>query len=267
MFFPAHNNLEFKGYSDSDWAGDVVDRRSVGGYCFLLGPVAISWRAKKQSLTSHSSAEAEYRALADASCEVMWLKNLLQEFSIAVPDATPLLCDSKAAIDLTANPVYHARTKHIEIDAHFIREKIAHGIVRVIQITSKENVADVLTKGLGKVSHWSCVSQLGITFAVPAALIEGKEKLHMDKGKNVITEEEKCKEMSVSGGANETIYSLISERELERCKRYRERFRERDRETEEFESGYKDFSRIRAHATRTCACVSDFGILLFLFYL
>ncbi|WOG83188.1 hypothetical protein DCAR_0102362 [Daucus carota subsp. sativus] len=213
LFFPSQNTLEFKGYSDSDWAGDVIDRRSVGGYCFLLGSATISWRAKKQSLTSRSSAEAEYRALADASCEVMWLKQLLGELTVPVNGPTTLFCDSKAAVDLTANPVYHARTKHIELDAHFIREKIAHGIVSVIQITSRENVADVLTKGLGKVPHWFCLSQMGLTFTITASALSvdgGSKVLYKNKGKAVITEieeEENDQSMFDRRGANETIYS------------------------------------------------------------
>ena len=150
-------------YSDSDWAGDVNDRKSVGAYSLLLGDVAVSWRSKKQLVTSRSSAEAEYRALADASCEVIWFLNLLQELHIPVTDPVKMYCDNKAAVDLTANPVYHARTKHIELDCHFIREKITAGIVSVHQIPSLQNAADILTKGLSKVLHWSCASKLGLT--------------------------------------------------------------------------------------------------------
>lgn len=173
LFFPATNSLQLQGFSDSDWGGNPVDRRSVGGYCFTLGPIAVSWRSKKQSLTSKSSGEAEYRALADASCEIMWLKNLLADLQLSITDSVPLFCDNKAAIDLTANPVYHARTKHIEIDCHFIREKIAAGILSVQQIVSKENTSDVFTKGLGKASHWSCCHKLGLSYCLASSVCGG----------------------------------------------------------------------------------------------
>lgn len=111
----------------------------------------ISWCAKKKSVTFYSSAEAEYNALADSSCEVLWLQNLLTELTILVCSVpTPLFCDNKAAIDLTANPIYHARTKPIELNVQFIRDKIAFGLIKVIQIASKGNLANLLIKGQGK---------------------------------------------------------------------------------------------------------------------
>lgn len=136
----------------------------------MLGNVAVSWRAKKQSLTSKSSAEAEYIALANVSCEAMWLRNLLTDLPYNFVTHVSLLCDNKAPIDLTANPVYHARTKHIEIDCHFIREKIAAGIMTVTQVASKHNTTNILTKGLGKYSHWSCCYKTGIVFCVNLAV-------------------------------------------------------------------------------------------------
>lgn len=168
LFFPANNSLVLQGFSDSDWGGNPVDRRSVGAYTFLLGNAAIFWRSKNQSVTSRSSAEVEYRALADASCEVMWLQNLLVELGLQITGSVPIYCDSKSAIDLTENPVYHASTKHIEIDCHFIREKIKTDLISASQISTKVNAADILTKGLGKVPHWSCCSKLSIvSFSMP----------------------------------------------------------------------------------------------------
>lgn len=131
------------------------------GSCFF-------WRSKKQSLTSRSSGEAEYRALADASCELIWLKGLLSDLGVTITSCLPLHCDRKAAVDLSVNPVYHAQTEHIKIDCHFIKEKIESGLVQVIKIPSKENVADILTKGLSKVLHWSCATKLGITYSRPS---------------------------------------------------------------------------------------------------
>lgn len=94
--------------------------------------------AKKQSVKSRSSAEEEYRGLADSSYKVLWLQNLLIELTIPVRSShIPLFCDGKAVIDLTTNLVYHARIKHIELDVHFIRENIASGLIKVIQVASK----------------------------------------------------------------------------------------------------------------------------------
>ncbi|KAL8135897.1 hypothetical protein AgCh_010495 [Apium graveolens] len=160
-------------FSDSDWAGNVNDRKSVGAYSLLLGDVAVSWRLKKQHVTSHSSAETEYRALADASCEIIRFLNLLQELHIPFSGPVPLYCDNKADVDLTANLVYHAYTKHIELDCHFIREKIQLGIVVVHQIPTLKNTADILTKGLGKTLHWSCAAKLGLLAVGPSPICGG----------------------------------------------------------------------------------------------
>lgn len=185
-----------------------VDRRSVGAYTFLLGNGVVSWRSKKQSVTSRSSAEAEYRALADASCEVIWLKNLLIELGVNIKGLVSLFCDSKSAVDLTVNHVYHASTKHIEIDCHFIREKIQPGLINVSQISTKVNTADILTKGLGKVPHWSCCSKLGIvSFSMPYPSGEQKHDDQMAGTYGlVICSNKSCNnttEDSVQRGANE----------------------------------------------------------------
>lgn len=116
--------------------------------------------------------------LADASCEAIWLKYLLADLNFPISHAIPLYCDNKAARDLTANPVYHARTKHIELDCHFIREKIQYGLVTVLPVSSKDNVVDILTKGLGKILHWSCSSKLDLTFAHHSSICGGANANH-----------------------------------------------------------------------------------------
>lgn len=121
LLFPANNNLVLTGYCDSDWGSCPTSRRSISGYCLLLGPSLVSWQSKKQSVTSRSTAEAEYRALATTTCEVLWLHSLLKDLQVSISGPTTLFCDNKAAIDIAENPVYHARTKHIEIDCHFVR--------------------------------------------------------------------------------------------------------------------------------------------------
>ncbi|XP_028095340.1 uncharacterized protein LOC114295309 [Camellia sinensis] len=111
-------------YSDSDWAGNAIDRRSTIGFCIFLGPNLVSWSAKKQPTVSRSSTEAEYRALAQTSAELSWLGMLLWDLHIPL-DPPTLWCDNLSAIALSSNPIFHARSKHIEVDCHFVRERIA----------------------------------------------------------------------------------------------------------------------------------------------
>jgi hypothetical protein len=113
-----------RAYADANWTRDPTDRRFTTGYCFLLGSSLISWSNKKQSVVAHSSTEAEYRALTDATSELLWLRWLLTDIGALQPTSTSIHCDNRSAIHISHNDVFHERTKHIEIDCHFIHHHL-----------------------------------------------------------------------------------------------------------------------------------------------
>ena len=136
------------GYSDVDWACDTDDRKSIGAYCIYLGNNLISWSSKKQAIVAKSSTESEYRALSSASSEISWLESLFSELNIVKLPTLVLWCDNQSSGELAKNPVFHSRYKHIELDIHYIRDKVLQKQLEVRYIPTNEQVADVLTKSL-----------------------------------------------------------------------------------------------------------------------
>jgi hypothetical protein len=135
-------------YTDADWAGCPDTRRSTSGFCVFLGDALVSWSSKRQAVVSRSSAEAEYRGVANAAAECCWLRNLLGELQVVVNKASIIFCDNVSAVYLSDNPVHHKRTKHVELDIHFVRERTALGQLRVLHVPTRHQFADIMTKGL-----------------------------------------------------------------------------------------------------------------------
>jgi hypothetical protein len=144
-------SLECSGYSDSDWAEDRDDRRSTSAYTYRMGDGAILWKSRKQATVSLSSTEAEYKALLDSCKEGLWLRHLLTELSLRPSDPIPIHVDNEGAKALAKNPAHHARTKHIHARYHFIRECIKDNTISLLHVSTKDMLADMLTKPLTRV--------------------------------------------------------------------------------------------------------------------
>ncbi|CAK9820302.1 Retrovirus-related Pol polyprotein from transposon TNT 1-94 [Anthophora plagiata] len=153
-----------KAYSDSDWAGDIEDRRSCTGNVLILSGGPISWKSKKQPSVALSTMEAEYAALSEISREVIYIKRLLihMGFEKYVPKPIKILCDNQSAIKLAKDAVFHKRSKHIDIRYHFTRELIERKEVVIEYVRTDLMIADVFTKSLSRNKHEQCVKMLNI---------------------------------------------------------------------------------------------------------
>ena len=161
--FSGNSKGELIGFADANWAGDVDTRRSTTGYVFFLNSGVISWNSKRQPTVATSSTEAEYMSLYSATQEAIWLRLLLKDLEYTDNAATTIFQDNQGCISLAKNPVYHARTKHIDIKFHFLREKVMDEVIVLEYKPTEEMVADGFTKALPKDKHTKFLTTLNLT--------------------------------------------------------------------------------------------------------
>ena len=156
------DSFHLKAFLDADWGSCLDTRRSVTEFCIFLEDSIISWKYKKQATVSRSSAEAEYRALASVTSELVWITQLLTDLKVKTLMPATAFCDHQAAIAIASNSTFHKRTKHIEIDCHFVRDKIVEGFLKVLPIKISLQLAYMFTKALPSSTLNKHISKLGM---------------------------------------------------------------------------------------------------------
>ena len=155
-------HLHIEAYYDSWFTGDKEDRKSHGGYATYVGGNLVTWRSQKQSIVSRSSAEVEYRAMADTTAEMLWLRSLLTELGFPPEGPMQMYYDNMAATFIANNATFHMRMKHIEIDCHFIRQYVVNGTICTPHVASAHQLADISTKALPGLAYETIGSKLGM---------------------------------------------------------------------------------------------------------
>ncbi|KAM5572540.1 hypothetical protein ABKV19_012545 [Rosa sericea] len=161
-----NNTVCVNAFCDADWAGEVIHRRSTTGFVVYLGLCPVSWQSKKQGSVSRSSTESEYRSLANTAAEISWIRHLLCDLKVKIPRAPLLKCDNLSALALASNPVFHSKIKHLDNDFHFVRERVQHNDLCLEYVSTTEQTADILTKGLSSpIFRTHCVNLRLVTLA------------------------------------------------------------------------------------------------------
>lgn len=163
ILFPSDSDLTLRAFCDADWAACPLTRKSITGFCVLLGSSVISWKSKKQHVVSRSSAESEYRSMAVTCCELVWLVRLLFDLCVSITDPITLVCDNNAALHLARNPVFHERTKHVEIDCHLVRAHVISKFIAPVHVSTGDQPADLFTKSLFHDQLLYLCSKLGVS--------------------------------------------------------------------------------------------------------
>ncbi|KAK9666074.1 hypothetical protein RND81_14G158500 [Saponaria officinalis] len=162
LFYESAGANDMTAYCDADWGKCALTSKSLSGYCIFLGGSLVSWKTKKQKTVSKSTAEAEYRSMSYATSEMVWVDSLLKDLREDVPKPIPLFCNNKAATHIAQNPFFHERTKHLDIDCHYVREKLQEGFLVPQHVRTNLQIADIMTKGLEAQQHRFLTVKLGI---------------------------------------------------------------------------------------------------------
>ena len=162
IFYKKSGNQKLIAFTDSDYAGDIDDRRSTSGYVFLLSGGAISWSSKKQPIVTLSSTEAEFVAAAACACQAVWMRRILENLNHEQEGCTTLLCDNSSTIKLSRNPIMHGRSKHIDVRFHFLRDLTRDKVIELVHCNSQDQVADLLTKPIKQQTFEKLREQLGL---------------------------------------------------------------------------------------------------------
>ncbi|XP_048227206.1 secreted RxLR effector protein 161-like [Ricinus communis] len=150
------------GYTDSDYAGDVEDRKSTSGYVFMLGAGAVAWSSRKQPIVTLSTTEVEFVAAAACASQAIWMKRIFEKLSQEESKCTTIYCDNSSKIKLSKNPVLHGRSKHIDVRFHFLPDLTKDGIVELVHCGTQNQLVDLMTKPLTVVVFQKFRSQLGV---------------------------------------------------------------------------------------------------------
>jgi hypothetical protein len=162
LWYSVSSSLSLLGFSDADFAGCRVDRKSTSGTCQFLGSSLVSWSSRKQSSVAQSTTEAEYVAAASFCSQLLWITYTLSDFGEC--SHVPLMCDSTSAISVAKNPVLHSRTKHIEVRYHFPRDNVEKGNIELIHVPTEKQLANILTKPLDQATFARLRGELGVVF-------------------------------------------------------------------------------------------------------
>jgi hypothetical protein len=161
LWYPKGSNFKLVGYSDADYAGCKIDRKSTSGTCQFLGKSLVSWASKKQNSVALSTAEAEYVAAAHCCAQLLWMRQTLKDYGYTL-NRIPLLCDNESAIKIAENPCEHSRTKHIDIRHHFLRDHNLKGDIEISHVRTNDQVADIFTKPLDEKRFCALRNELNI---------------------------------------------------------------------------------------------------------
>lgn len=168
IFLSTRSPITLHAFSNADWAGDVDDFVSTNAYILYLGTTPVAWTSKKQTGVARSSTKAEYRSVANTAAELSWVCSLLTELGVTLPSKPVIYCDNVGATYLSANPVFHSRMKHLALDFHFVRQNVQSGALRVAHVSTRDQLADALTKPLSRARYNELIPKIGVTKAPPS---------------------------------------------------------------------------------------------------